>query len=160
MSRGQETNSSARWRVYGMRMRMRSGLSLFTATARGSRMCICSNPPSPIPMHITIRQGLTSNTTLRWWYWPFWRSRIVSGTRAKGEWYILRTCQTQMEEQLDCHLLCNGVAFLSHQPFIIIHGIGRSGHLIQIWKGLTSNPLGRVMRHHGSVAFCAHLRGC
>ncbi len=139
---------------------MRSGLSLFTATARRSRMCIRGDPSSPIPVYVMIRQGLASNTTLRWWYWPLWGSRIMSGTWVEGKWYVLRMCRAQTKEQLDCHLLCNRIPFLSHQSFIIVHGIGGSGHLIQIWKGLTSNSLGRIVRHQRSVAFCAHLRGC
>ncbi len=83
----------------------------------------------------------------------------MSSTRAEGKGHILRACRAQTKEKLDCHLLGNGVAFLSHQPFIIAHGIGGSSHLIQIWKGLTSDPLGRIMSHEGPVAFLAYLRG-
>ncbi len=162
MSRGQKTNSSARRRVCGMRIRAWSGFSLFTATARGSCVHIRRNPSPPIPMYITIFQGLTglTITALRLWYWPLWRNRIMSSTWAKGKWQIFWACRTQMKEQLDCHLLCSGVALLLHQPFVIPHGIGGSSHLIQIRKGLTSNLLDWIMSHQGPVAFRMHLRGC
>ncbi len=86
---GQETDPHTRGRIRGVWVR--SSLSLFMATTWGSHMCICSNPPSPVPVYIVISQGLTSNTALGWWYRPLWRGRVVTGTRAKRKGYILRT---------------------------------------------------------------------
>ncbi len=90
VNHGQETNPPTRRRICGVWVR--SSLSLLMTTARGSRICICGNPPSPIPVHIMVRQSLTSNTALGRWYRPFWRGRIVSSTWAKRKWYVLRAC--------------------------------------------------------------------
>ncbi len=155
---GQGTDPHTRGRIRGVWVR--SSLSLFTATTWGSRMCICSNPPSPVPVYIAISQGLTSNTALGWWYRPLWRGHVVTGTWAKRKWYILGTRRTQTKKQLYCHFLGNGIVFLSYQPFVIIHGIGGSGHLVQIWKSFTSNTLSGVMGYRWAITVSAYLRRC
>ena len=158
VDRGQETDPHTRGRIRGVGVR--SSLSLFTATTWGSRMCICSNPLSPIPVYIAISQGLTSNTALGWWYRPLWRGHVMIGTWAKRKWYILGMRRTQTKKQLYCHFLGNGIVFLSYQPFVIIHGIGGSSHLIQIWKSFTSNTLSGVMGYRWAITVSVYLRRC
>ncbi len=64
MSHCEETNSSARWRVRGMRMGVRSGLSLPATITWRSRVSICRDPPPPIPMDITVWHSSATNMVL------------------------------------------------------------------------------------------------